>query len=136
MAPGDEPTSAEVPQLPLRVLVADDSALLRRSVRVALDAAPGMEVVGEAVDGVEAVEMTIDLRPQVIVLDQQMPRLTGLSALPQLRAACPDARIVVWSSDGGLAAEALARGADAFVDKAHSLIDLVAEIERYRGRSV
>ncbi len=111
------------PSSPRTVLVVDDVPAMRHDVRGLVDAADGWEVVGEARDGQEAVEMARALHPQVIVLDQGMPRLQGLDALPQLRSSCPDALIVMWSSDD-LERQALAGGADGFVNKSRPLGEL------------
>lgn len=115
------------PQRPARsVLLVDDIDTMREVVRLALETETGWEVVGEACDGREAIMQADQLRPDVIVLDQQMPRLTGLAALPTLRASCPEARIVMWSSDPSVRERAVAGGADAFVDKAAPIDDVLA----------
>ena len=115
---------ADPPATPRTVLVVDDALAMRQDVRGLVDAADGWEIVGEARDGQEAVEMAAALRPHVIVLDQGMPRLQGLDALPHLRSSCPDALIVMWSTDDRLERTALASGADGFVNKSRPLRDL------------
>ena len=129
-----EPARSPVPAQPLTVpprtvLVVDDAAAMRQDVRGLVDAADGWEIVGEARDGQEAVEMAAALHPQVIVLDQGMPRLQGLEALPQLRSSCPDAHIVMWSTDDRLERTALESGADGFVNKSRPLRDLFSAME-------
>ena len=110
------------------VLLVDDTATMRQVVRLSLELDPAWEVIGEAVDGREAIEQAERLRPDVIVLDQQMPHLDGVDALPTLRTSCPTARIVMWSSDPDVREHALASGADGFTDKAAPLDDLLAAI--------
>lgn len=68
----------------IRVLIADDQALVRTSLRLILDSNPGIEVVGEAADGVEAVRLATELKPDVGLFDIRMPRLDGIEATRQL----------------------------------------------------
>ncbi len=72
---------------PVRVLIADDQDLVRAGLRMILNAQPGIEVVGEAVDGVEAVALARDLRPDVCLLDIRMPAMDGLEATRLLAGA-------------------------------------------------
>jgi DNA-binding NarL/FixJ family response regulator len=105
------------------VLVVDDSAPLRQLVKIALDLS-GWLVVAEADNGHEAVAVAYELAPDVIILDQQMPVLDGLSALPRLRRASPSSRIVMWSNDP-IAREGLTAGASAVVDKSQPIDHLL-----------
>ena len=71
----------------IRVLIADDHAVVREGIRHVLSAEAGFEVVGEAANGADAVRMAIELLPDVVVLDLSMPELSGLEAAPKLNAA-------------------------------------------------
>ncbi|HEV1998201.1 MAG TPA: response regulator [Candidatus Dormibacteraeota bacterium] len=82
----------------IRVLVADDSKDMRELVRASLQAYGDFEVVGEASTGAEAVELASSLDPEVVILDLSMPVMGGLAALPAIRAAAPDTRVVVLSA--------------------------------------
>ncbi len=79
----------------IRVLIADDHALLRDGIRAFLSKDPGIEVVGEAEDGMDAVEKAVSLQPDVILMDIAMPRLGGLEAALELRQRKVPARILV-----------------------------------------
>ncbi len=108
---------------PIRVLVVDDSAFARKVLREILSATPGIEVVGAARDGLEALEKIIELRPDVITLDLMMPNLDGLGVLRSLPSEGAPRVIVVSISDGEteLGAEALQAGAVDIVRKPTSL---------------
>jgi DNA-binding NarL/FixJ family response regulator len=84
-----------LPSARIRVLVADDHALVRAGVRALLRAAEDIEVVGEAADGREAVERSSRLDPDVVLMDVAMPGLGGLEATLELQRACPRARVLV-----------------------------------------
>jgi DNA-binding NarL/FixJ family response regulator len=79
----------------LRILVADDHALVRRGVRGVLHSRRGWRVVGEAANGREAVEKTIKLKPDVAILDISMPELDGVEVVRQIREAVPNTRVLV-----------------------------------------
>ncbi|RNC72259.1 MAG: chemotaxis response regulator protein-glutamate methylesterase [Desulfuromonadales bacterium] len=79
----------------LRVLVVDDSSFMRMVIRNVLEKDPGIEVVGVAADGVEGVEKAHNLKPDLITMDIEMPRLDGISALRQVMAKCPTRVIMV-----------------------------------------
>ncbi|ROP36981.1 response regulator [Saccharothrix texasensis] len=104
----------------IRVLLADDEAMVRAGVRAILDTDPGIEVVAEAVDGREAVELARAHQPDVVLLDIRMPRLDGLSAAAELRHAMPDVAVVMLTTfdEDEYVARALGEGADGFLLKA------------------
>ena len=81
---------------PLRVVIVDDTPDLRDLLRLAMESG-GFDVVAEAGDGAEAIEVARQYTPDVILLDLAMPVMDGLEALPTLRQLCPDAKIVVLS---------------------------------------
>ena len=83
---------------PIRVLVVDDHAVVREGLRAFLELQEGIEVVAEAGDGQEAVETAERLRPDVILMDLVMPRLDGVAAMRAVRAAVPEARVIVLTS--------------------------------------
>ena len=89
---------APEPDEVIGVLVVDDEALLRSGIAALVAAAPDLRVVGEAGDGLEAVERATALRPDVVLLDMQMPVMDGLDALDGIRRASPDTTLVVLTS--------------------------------------
>jgi NarL family two-component system response regulator LiaR len=82
----------------IRILIADDHAIVRKGLRTLIASEPGMAVVGEAGDGVEAVEKARALRPDVILMDLVMPRQGGLEAIQRIKRENPEARILVITS--------------------------------------
>lgn len=82
----------------IRILIADDHTLVRAGLRALIDSELGMEVVGEAADGAEAVDKARALQPDVILLDLVMPRKDGIAAITEICGADPDARILVLTS--------------------------------------
>ncbi len=87
-----------MPAEPIRVLVVDDHAVVREGLRAFLELQVGIEVVGEAADGEEALAAADRLRPDVVLLDLVMPRLDGVRALRALRERLPGARVIVLTS--------------------------------------
>lgn len=85
-------------KLLVRVLICDDHAIVREGLRALITSEPGMEVVGEAVDGIEAVQKSRDLHPDVILLDLQMPRKNGIEAIEEIKVENPEAHILVLTS--------------------------------------
>lgn len=104
---------------PLRVLLADDQADIRELLRVALEADGRLRVVGEAADGLQAIEAVVAHRPDAIVLDLAMPGFDGLQAIPAIRRGSPTTKIVILSGFGAdqMAAQAIELGADLYLEK-------------------
>lgn len=125
-------TAAPAGRAAHRVLIVDDAEDIRTLLRLKLGRHGGFEVVGEAVDGVEAVDQARALQPHVVLLDMAMPRMDGLQALPLIREVVPDVRVVVLSgfNQRTLEQEALAAGADRYVVKGGSMRELVELIEK------
>jgi NarL family two-component system response regulator LiaR len=82
----------------IRILIADDHAVVREGLRTLIGTEPGMEVVGEAENGVEAVQMACALRPDVILLDMVMPRKDGLEVIGEIKREDPGAHILILTS--------------------------------------
>ncbi len=106
---------------PVRVMLVDDSAVIRRLLGKILDAEASIDIVGTAINGRAAVDRAPRMRPEVIILDIEMPEMDGLAALPKLKAAMPGCAVIMFSTLTERAAtstlEALARGADDYVTK-------------------
>jgi len=104
---------------PIRLLLADDHALVLQAVRFSLESNPDIEVVAEAKSGSEVLPRVAETTPDVILLDIRMPGIDGLELLDRLRDQYPETKVVVLSGveDPELAAEALGRGAKAFLGK-------------------
>lgn len=83
---------------PIRILIADDHAIVRRGLQTLINSEAGMEIIGEAVDGVDVVEKVRALDPDVILLDMMMPRQTGLEAIYDIKQTHPNARILILTS--------------------------------------
>jgi DNA-binding NarL/FixJ family response regulator len=112
---------------PVRILLADDHALVRRGVRLILDNEPDLTVVGEAGDGAEAIAMARADQPDLAILDIAMPRLTGLQAARELSRLLPDMRILILTmyDNEQYFFEALKSGASGYVLKSVADRDLV-----------
>jgi DNA-binding NarL/FixJ family response regulator len=103
----------------MRVLIADDHGIVRGGIRLMLERQPDMQVVAEAADGLQAVELALRKRPDVCLLDVQMPGLTGLQATVEIRAQAPEISVLVLSmhDDERYLYEALQAGAAGYVLK-------------------
>jgi DNA-binding NarL/FixJ family response regulator len=119
----------------LRILIADDHGIVRGGMRLLLERQAGMEVVAEAVDGLDALELALATKPDVCVLDVSMPRMTGLQAARQIRSHLPGTPILILSmhDDERYVFEALKAGASGYVLKREvdtALLDAVRAVVR------
>lgn len=121
---------------PIRILLVDDHVLLREGVRAVVGTQPDMEIVGEAAGGAEAITEYARLHPDLVLMDLQMADMSGLDAIAAIRAASPDARIIVLTtySGDGRAIKALRAGAMGYLLKAslrNQLLDAIRSV--YHG---
>jgi DNA-binding NarL/FixJ family response regulator len=114
----------------IRVLLADDHAVVREGLKALINAQTGMAVVGEAGDGPAAVEMTAELDPDVVVVDVSMPGLNGAQVTTRLRECCPDRKVLALTvhEDKGYLRLLLAAGAAGYVLKRAAAEELVRAI--------
>jgi DNA-binding NarL/FixJ family response regulator len=104
---------------PIRLLLVDDQPAVRRGLRMRFALEPDLEVVGEADDAVEAIPLARALRPDVVLMDVELPGMDGISALEMLRTATPRSAVVIFTlrDDAATQEKARAAGAEAFVAK-------------------
>ena len=114
----------------IRILLADDHAVVRQGFKMILAAQSDMEIVGEAANGREAVELAQQLSPDVVVMDVSMPELNGIEATRRLASSVPHARVVALSmhKDSVYVREILRAGARGYLLKDSGAADLVAAI--------
>jgi DNA-binding NarL/FixJ family response regulator len=114
----------------IRVLLADDEGLVRAGIRAILGTDPAIEVVAEAANGREAVDLAVAHRPDVVLLDVQMPVLDGLDAADEVHRLVPDAGVVILTtfSEDAYIARALGGGASGFLLKAGDPRELLAGV--------
>ena len=119
----------------LSVYICDNYGALRDLMRFALEDDARVKVIGEAEDAITCVRELPEARPDVLVLDLRMPGVTGLEAVPQIRSASPDTRIVVYSQyiDERTEAELEAAGVEAWVRKDEDLGELRATVVNVGG---
>lgn len=110
----------------IRVVLADDTAEIRKLLRLTLEIDGRFQILDEAGDGEAAVTITADTRPDAIVLDLAMPVKDGLQAIPEIKERSPETKILVLSGFDAdqMSDEALSRGADAYIEKGGDLDDL------------
>lgn len=120
----------------IRILIADDHAVVREGLRTLIGTEPGMEIVGEATDGAEAVHMAIELKPDIILLDMAMPYKSGLEAIQEIKAEDPGAHILVLTSfsEDDMVFPAIRSGALGYLLKNASPLALLSAIRNvHRG---
>lgn len=118
------------------MMICDDQAPFRQLVSIVLALDPEIELVGEAADGREAVDLVAEVRPDVLLLDIAMPVMDGLEALPLIRAAAPETRVVMLTGVGaaGIRERAFANGAHELIEKGADVDDLARRVkEIWRG---
>ena len=117
--------------MPLRILVADDHDVVRLGIRVLLSVREGWEICGEARDGREAVAKTEQLKPDIVILDVNMPELNGIEVTKRIRKTLANTEVLIISFDYSdqLIREIVWAGARGFVVKADSERDLIAAVE-------
>ena len=111
----------------MRILIVDDQMLIRRGISMLLGTEEGIEVVGEASDGNEALSAVETLRPDVVLSDAQMPVMGGVQLIAELRLTHPDLPVIILTTfdDGDLVRRAIAAGAAGFLLKDSSTEDIV-----------
>lgn len=116
---------------PVRVLLADDHNLIRQSVSEMLERDDGIEVVGQAANGVEAVSLARQMRPDVVLLDVEMPKMGAEEAIGWILEESPDSKVVILTvyDDPSLMRELLTRGASAYLVKTVSSAELVSTVK-------
>ncbi len=121
-------TSEDAP--PTRVMIVEDQHLIRRAFKTMLSLEPDLDVVAEAGDGVEAVRLAKLTRPDVILMDLQMPRLGGVAATRQILADLPDTRIIVLTTfdSDEVVLDAISAGAFSYLLKDAAEADILATI--------
>ncbi len=122
------PSSGQVQQI--RLLLADDHAVVRAGTRELLERQPDLSIVGEASDGEEAVRLTHDLKPDVVVMDVRMPKISGVEATRRIKAECPEVRVLVLTAhdDDEYVFALLQAGANGYLLKTAEVEELVKAI--------
>jgi two-component system response regulator NreC len=117
-----------------RILIAEDHAIVRTGLAMLIGSQPDLDVVGEAQDGIEAVEKTRKLKPDIVIMDLTMPRQSGLEALREIRKECADVRVIVLTmhDDPAYGRSLLAAGACGYVTKKAADRELLLAIRAVR----
>ncbi|MCP3974261.1 MAG: response regulator transcription factor [bacterium] len=123
---------------PIRIVIADDHTVLRAGLRALLEAEPDIEVVGEAQDGVDCVGRAVELEPDVILLDINMPHCNGLEALAQITELCPATKVLVLTmlDDAVYLRQVLASGGSGYVLKQAAGDELLTAIRTVQDGGV
>jgi DNA-binding NarL/FixJ family response regulator len=129
--------SGRVPRV--RILIAEDQALVRRGTTLLLSMEQDMEVVGQACDGIEAVAMAVELRPDVVLMDLHMPRLSGVAATREITRSLPGTQVLVLTTlnDDETVFEAVRAGAHGYLLKdvtEQELLDTIRALRRGESR--
>jgi NarL family two-component system response regulator LiaR len=122
----------------IRVIVTDDHSIVRKGIKATLELIPDIELVGEAANGLEAVDKAADLKPDVVLMDLVMPEMDGIEAIQKIKAQHPDIRILVLTTFAGedKVFPAIKAGASGYQLKDSGPEELIAAIRQvYRGES-
>lgn len=124
--------ATQIPVTQLRIMLADDNAMIRRGLRTLLESCAGWTVCAEAIDGNSAIAKAVELRPDVILLDLSMPDLSGFEVAKRIHDQAPEcATIVVTEQDARLMAQLPSQaGVRAYVAKSRLALDLMPTIEQ------
>ncbi len=114
----------------IKILIAEDHAIVREGIRMILEEEPDFDVVGEAKDGREAVELAQKMAPDVVILDISMPQMSGIEATPQIRRLCPNTRVLILTmhEEESYVFQLLRAGASGYVLKRAAATDLVEAV--------
>lgn len=117
------------------ILIADDHSVLRAGLRSLLNAEPDFRVVGEAADGSQAIVLAVQLRPDIVVTDVNMPGANGIEVTRELHEHLPDTRVLILTmhEDSGLARQALAAGASGYIVKRAAEAELINAVRAVAG---
>ena len=120
----------------LRIVIAEDNPDVREVLGKVFEVEPGFEVVATAPDGIEAVELTEALRPDLLLLDLAMPKLDGFQVMERLRSSAPEVRIVVFSGFADVDVQVTARriGAADYLEKGTSPVVMVERLRQVGAR--
>ena len=122
----------------VKVLIADDQTLFREGIRDVLSSEKWIEVVGEAADGPQAVALAKKLKPDVVLMDIKLPKLDGISATRQIRAAVPEVNVLMLSSfeDEAHVLDAIQAGANGYLSKMLPAAELVNSIKTFTAEGL
>lgn len=125
---------SEIDATRLRLLIVDDQPLIRRGLAMMLATEPDVEIVGQAADGIEAIEKAMATQPDIVVMDLQMPRASGIVATREITAKLPATRVVVLTTydHDELVFEAICAGAQAYLLKDASEADVLETLRAVR----
>ncbi|MGK2956013.1 MAG: response regulator transcription factor [Solirubrobacterales bacterium] len=116
---------------PSRVIVCDDHEIVREALKARIAAAPGLDLVGEAADGIEVVDLAIGLKPDLLIIDVEMPKSDGIGAIESILAAEPEIKVLIFTAHGqpNVIDLAVRTGASGYLPKASpaSEIETAAE---------
>lgn len=123
---------------PIRILLVEDQTLMRQGMKTILDLEPGLEVVGEAPDGEAGVQAALNLRPDIILMDVQMPKMDGIEAIAAICSVWPEARIIILTTfrRDDYVFEGVRAGAVGFVLKDVPADELVQTVRRVHAGEV